>query len=93
MNTGNLVFLAIIFSLLLLAVQRAEARRRLLIAVILFVPTGWLVYRWAIYRQQMPETLVAGGIGLTLNAVFWLIYGRKHPPGTGEEIRVIGMED
>ena len=93
MNIGNLVLLAIIFSLLLLAIQRAEARRRLLIAAVLIIPVGWLVYRWAVYRQQVTETLIAGGIGLTLNVLFWIIYGRKHPPGSSEEIHVIGIED
>ena len=93
MNIGNLVLLAIIFSLLLLAIQRAEARRRLLIAAVLIIPVGWLVYRWAVYRHQVTETLIAGGIGLTLNVLFWITYGRKHPPGSSEEIHVIGIED
>jgi hypothetical protein len=93
MTTGNLVFLAIVITLLLLAIQRAEARRRLLTAAILVIPVGWLVYRWAIYRGQVTETLIAGVIGLVLNGLFWVFYGRKHPPGSSEEIRVIGMED
>lgn len=93
MNTGNLVFLAIVITLLLLAIQRAEARRRLLTAAVLIVPVGWLVYRWAIYRRQVTEALIAGVIGLVLNMLFWIAYGRKHPPGSSDEIHVIGIED
>jgi len=51
------------------------------------------VYRWAIYRQQVAEALIAVAIGLAFNVLFWVIYGRKHPPGSSEEIRVIGMDD
>ena len=37
--------------------------------------------------------VVALGIGAGLNLLFWLFYGRRHPPGSSGEIRVIGMEE
>lgn len=93
MNFSNLVVLIILFSLMLLIVQRTERRRRLLAAGILLVPAGWLIYRWAIYRNQVTEALIAAGMALVLNFLFWLLYGRKHPTRSSEEIKVIGMED
>lgn len=93
MNTSNLTVLAVIFTAVLMLVQRTERRRWWLTALILIVPVGFLTYRWAIYRGQITETLTALGIAAVLNALFWLVYGRRHPPLSSDDIRVIGMED
>ncbi len=93
MNTGNLALLTAFVTVVLLLLQRTERRRWWVTALVLVVPVGFLIYRWAIYRGQMQETLVALGIGAGLNLLFWLFYGRRHPPGSSGEIRVIGMEE
>jgi hypothetical protein len=93
MNVGNLAVLAVLTALVLLLVQRTEPRRRWITALILIIPTGWLIYRWAIYKGQTAEALIALAIGVGFNVVFWLLYGRRHPPGTSDDIHVVGMED
>jgi len=93
MNVPNLLTLSVIFTLMLLIVQRAEAKRRSVVGAVLLLPSLYLIYRWGVYRQQLPVVLVSIAVGLTLNVVFWLAYGRKHPPPSSDEITVIGMED
>lgn len=92
MNAANLILLAVLFSLMLLIVQRTERRRRWL-AVLLLVPAGYVIYRWAVYRGQTRETLIALGIAFGLNLLYWLLIGRHRPPGSEGSIRVIGMDD
>lgn len=93
MNTSNLIVLAVLFSGALLLLQRTERRRWWVTALVLILPVGYLIYRWAIYRGQMAETLVALGVAVGFNVLFWLLYGRTHPPRSSDEITVIGMED
>ncbi len=93
MNLQNLATLAVLLSLMLLALQRTERRRRWITALVLLAPAGYLIYRWAIYRSQMGETLAALGGALALNLLFWLAYGRRHPPASSEDIRVVGTDD
>jgi hypothetical protein len=93
MNTGNLVFLAIALGLVLLAWQRTVSRFRWLALVALVLPVAFFSYRWALYRQQTLELRYAAGAALAFNALFWLVYGRTHPPGHKGEITVVGMED
>ena len=93
MNTRLLTTLALLLSLMLLAVQRTEPRRRWLTALVLLLPSVYLLYRWAIYRGRVIETIGGVVIGLLVNVVFWLLYGRRHPPRSSDEIRVIGMDE
>ena len=93
MDTRNLITLAILCSLMLLAVQRTEPRRRWLTALLLLAPSAFLIYRWAIYKGRTHEALIGAAIGLGVNVLFWLIYGRRHPPATADEIHVVGMDE
>ncbi len=91
MNIGNVVVLSLLIALLLFLMQRIE-RRRLWIALLALLP-ALLIYRWAIYRSQTAEALTALGIAAAINVLFWLTYGRRHPPSSSDEIVVKGMED
>lgn len=93
MNVSNLVLLTLLFTLILLALQRTERRRRWLTALVLLLPSGYVIYRWAVYRGQTRETLTALGVAFGLNLLFWLIYGRRHPPPSSDAIRVVGMDE
>ena len=58
------------------------------------LPVSFLLYRWALYRGQVRETLFGAGFALALNLLFWLFYGRRHPPlSSDESIRVIGTDE
>ncbi len=93
MNTGNLIFLAILFTLMLLALQRTERRRRWITLLGIAIP-AFLIYQWAQVRGRTAEALIGAGIGLALNLIFWLLYGRRHPPCSSDrEIKVIGIDD
>ncbi len=93
MNIGNLALLTLLFTLILLALQRTERHRRWLTALVLILPSGYVIYRWAVYRGQVQETLTALGVACGLNLLFWLIYGRRHPPPSSDTIRVVGMDE
>lgn len=93
MNTGNLIFLIVVFGAGLLALQRTVPRRRWLTLVVIVLPVGLFSYRWALYKEQMFEWRLAAGAALGMNIIFWALYGRTHPPGFKGDIVVAGMED
>lgn len=93
MNLRLIITLSVLLSLMLLALQRTEPRRRWITALVLLLPSVYLLYRWAIYRGRVAETVAAVVVGLVVNVLFWLVYGRRHPPLSSDEIRVIGMEE
>ena len=93
MDTSNLIILSLVATFVFYFVQRIERKRVWLGIVFLILPAGFLIYRWAIYKDQLTTALVAGGIGLVLNVVYFLVYGRTHPPASSDEITVVGSDD
>ncbi len=92
MQVSEFLLLLIGFGLLFFAIQRAESKRRLLVAVIMLIP-GLLLQRFANYRGLHTEALTAFVLALVLNFLFWALIGRYNPPGSSDEIKVIGMDD
>jgi len=93
LNTNNLVVLTIIYSSILVMVQRTERKRKLIAILIALVPLGYATYQWGVLRDQMQVVLLAAGIALGVNVLVWIVYGRRHPPGSSDSITVIGMEE
>jgi hypothetical protein len=93
LDTNNLILLTIIYGAILLMIQRTERKRKLIAVVIALLPLGYATYQWGVLRNQMQVVLLAVGIALGLNILVWIVYGRKHPPGTSDSITVIGMEE
>jgi hypothetical protein len=93
MKLENLILLTLIYSAALLIFQRTERKQKWLAALIAVLPIGYMTYQWGVLRDQMNVVLWAVGIALLLNVIFWIVWGRRHPPGTSDSIRVIGMED
>lgn len=91
MNIPNIIVLTVIMGALLFMVQRLE-RSRWWLAVLALLP-GYMIYQWAMLRGQKTEALIALGAGAVTNLLFWLLYGRTHPPHSSDEITVKGMED
>lgn len=94
MNTGNLALLAVISTVLLITMERTEKKRRWVTVIFLVAPISILLYRWAIYRGQTTEAMLAAAVGMTLFGLFWWFYGRRNPPLSSDEaITVIGGEE
>ena len=93
LDTNNLVVLTIIYTAILLIVQRTERKRKLIAILIALLPISYATYQWGVLRNQLSVVILAAGIALALNVIGWIVYGRKHPPGTSDSITVIGMED
>ena len=64
-----------------------------LIAVFMVVPLLAVTWYWASFKDQGRVFFFAVGISLVLNALFWLLYGRRNPPGSSDDIKVFGMEE
>jgi len=92
MNIGAVILLVLTFGTVLMLIQRAEARRRLLVAIIMaFV--GLLAQRYAAYRELYTEAFWGFIVAVVLNLLFWVVIGRYNPPGTSDDIQVLGMDD
>lgn len=92
MDFGALILLMLTFGVIFFLIQRAEARRRLVVAIIMAV-VGIAAQRYANYRALHTEALIAFILALVFNLLFWVIFGRYNPPGSSEDIRVLGMDD
>ena len=90
-DCGNFVLLTAIYGLGLLLVQRVERNRQLFtLFVVGFV---WLITRrFALFRDLDTELTWAVFAALLLNYLFWLLIGRRFPPGSSTDIRVWGMD-
>ena len=91
MDISNLVILSLAATFVFYFVQRIE-RKRLWLGLIFIVVVGYLIYHWAIYKDQLNTAIVAGVIGLVLNVIYFVVYGRKHPPASSDEITVVGSD-
>lgn len=89
MNWGYLLTIASTFVFLFLVLQR--------------IPTGprrW--FRWfigfvlillLIRGNLLAENLIGFIIGSLVSFLFWLLIGRYNPTGSGDEIKVYGLDD
>lgn len=93
MDTGILVLVTVSFGLMLFLIQRSEAKRRLLVAIVMLLPAE-LIRRFGIIRGYDSEVMAGFIIALVFNFLFWVMIGRYNPVRKSEdEIRVIGMDD
>lgn len=92
MDIGLTILLTVIFGLILLLIQRSERRRRLIV-FLLFLVVGEMIRRYAFFRNAHTEVWIGLIIALVLNGLFWLFIGRYNPPGSSEDIQVIGLDD
>jgi len=92
MDIGALILLTLTISILFLIVQRTEKRRRLVVALIMAV-IGLLIQRYANYRTLHTEAFVALLVAAVINLLYWVVFGRYNPPGSADDIQVLGMDD
>lgn len=92
MNIGILLLLTVFISVMLFIIQRSEAKRRLLVTLIMLV-VAELIRRYVFYRDVHGEAWIALVIALVINFLFWALIGRYNPVHSSDEIQVIGLDD
>jgi hypothetical protein len=92
MNMGYLLALTLVITALLMALQRAEPKKRLTVFVILLIP-AYLLRNFVLFREVVPEGWLALVIALVFNFFFWALIGRYNPVRSSDEIQVLGMDD
>ncbi|MCC6904252.1 MAG: hypothetical protein IT326_00315 [Anaerolineae bacterium] len=92
LDIRRIITLTLLLSICLLILQRTEKKFRWASLLFLVLPAGFALYRWAEALAQREEAIVAGGSSLVLILIFWVVYGRAHPPGTSDAINVVGSD-
>ena len=92
MNIGSTLVLTLVIGLMLFSIQRAESRRKLVVSFFALIFLE-LTRRYAWYRDLRTEWVVALVAALFLNFFFWVLIGRYNPPGSSDDIQVLGMDD
>jgi len=92
MNTEYLVIYTIVLGVLIFFIQRTEAKRRLVVLIIMGIPF-LLLRNLAVFRDVEREAWVGLAIALVLNFLFWVLIGRYNPVGSSDQIQVLGMDD
>ena len=93
MDIGNFIFMTFLLAGTLLAYQRTIGKMRWLSLLLIVLPVTIFSYRWSLYKEQNTLFRNALIIAFALNVIFWLAYGRNHPPGHKGDIVVIGMDE
>ncbi len=93
MNWANVLALTLGALVLFFGWLRVERRRRAVIFWVLLLPVCFLTYRWAAFKDQFAETWIAFGAAFAIALVWWLAWGRTHPPGSSDAIKVWERED
>jgi hypothetical protein len=92
MNIEYLIILTILFTFLMLVIQRSESAKRRVVLLIM-VPLFILIRNFVVYREVESEAWAALGIAFVLNFLFWLLIGRYNPVASSDDIRVLGLDD
>ncbi len=93
MDWGYVALISITVTLLIIMVQRAEKKRRRLVASFALLCLLVIRHNAFLKGNLHEETLAALLIGALLSGIFWLLIGRYNPVGTADEIRVMGLDD
>ncbi len=88
MNWQTVLTIAGLTALVTITLMRTAPRRRRRLALILALPAGFLLYRWAVYRDAWEDLLAALALGAGLVLVWWVVLGRHLPPPRDDTIRV-----
>ena len=93
MDWAYVALITVVAALLLMMVQRVEAKRRRMVAGLVFLALLLIRQNAFIKGDLHEETLLAIGLGLLINAMFWLLVGRYNPVGSSDDIQVMGLDD
>lgn len=94
MSWDYIILLTLFFSIIMLVIQRTEAKYRRTVIVILLITAGILLRNFVVYRGIEAEAWTSLFIAFLINFAFWLFIGRYNPVGSSDEkIQVLGMDD
>ena len=92
MNALNVFGLTVLDLALLFMLLRVERRALWVVVVLLVLPAGYFIWRWASVGGHLAEAGAGLGIALALTAAWWLAYGRRLPRPSSDSIKVWGQE-
>ena len=81
------------FTLLLLTIQRTEARRRRLAGFLVALALLLIRHNAFLKGDLHEETLAAFILALIASFLFWLLIGRYNPVKSQDNVHVMGMDD
>ena len=94
MQGDYILLLTVIFSVLLLLIQRTERKSRFKVFLLVAITAGALMYYVIELRQIQSEALVALVIALVVNWLFYVVIGCYNPVKNSDDtIKVIGMDE
>jgi len=90
----DIVFLLTLATLAILFLFfRVEKKARWLSLIFLVIPVCSLMYRLSQWRMQIPELRMGLLCGIIMYVIWHLLYGRKIPLPSSENIKVWGQDD
>ena len=90
----DIVFLLTLATLAILFLFfRVEKKARWISLIFLVIPVCSLMYRLSQWRMQIPELRMGLLCGIIMYVIWHLLYGRKIPLPSSENIKVWGQDD
>lgn len=89
MSWGYVLLITVVFTTLLIIIQRTEDRKRKLMRGFVITMGILLMIRY----ELQGETLLGYMFALIMSFLFWLLIGRYNAVGSSDEIKVYGMDD
>jgi predicted membrane channel-forming protein YqfA (hemolysin III family) len=90
----DIVFLLTLATLAILFLFfRVEKKARWISLIFLVIPVCSLMYRLSQWRMQIPELRMGLLCGIIMYVIWHLLYGRKIPLPSSDNIKVWGQDD
>ena len=90
----DIVFLLTLATLAILFLFfRVEKKARWISLIFLVIPVCSLMYRLSQWRMQIPELRMGLMCGIIMYVIWHLLYGRKIPLPSSDNIKVWGQDD
>lgn len=92
MNTQTILLLTVTFTILQLALQRADRTKKRGVRVFWFLMVI-LIGAYTLLTARFIEALLAFVLGVIISGLYWVLIGRYNPVKSSEDIKVLGLND
>ncbi len=90
----DMVFLLAIATIAILVLYfRIEKKARWISLVFLVIPVCSVMYKLSQWRMQLPELRMGLLCGIIIYGIWHIVYGRKIPLPSSDNIKVWGQDD